>query len=36
MPVVFSRNTGRVIAVEDKVAAGAIQLGNVVGAGGRI
>jgi hypothetical protein len=36
MPVVFARNTGRVFAVEDKVAAGAIQLGNVNGEGGPI
>jgi len=36
MPVVFARNTGRVVSVEDKVAAGALQLGNVIGAGGRI
>lgn len=36
MPVVFARNTGRVVSVEDKVAAGAIQLGNVTGDGGRI
>lgn len=29
MPVVFSANTGRVFAVEDKVAAGSFSLGNV-------
>jgi hypothetical protein len=34
MPVIFARNTGRVIAIEDKVAAGSIQLGNVVGGDG--
>lgn len=31
MPVIFAKNTGRVVAIEDKVAAGAFQLGNVVG-----
>lgn len=36
MPVVFANNTGRVFAVEDKVASGAIQLGNVIGEGGHI
>jgi hypothetical protein len=36
MPVIFAKNTGRVIAVEDKVAAGAFQLGNVTGEGGGI
>ena len=36
MPVVFGKNTGRVIAIEDKVAVGAFQLGNVLGEGGRI
>ena len=36
MPVIFAKNTGRVIAVEDKVAAGAFQLGNVTGSDGSI
>ena len=36
MPVVFSKNTGRVISVADSVAEGAISLGNVDGEGGKI
>ena len=36
MPVLFEGNTGRVIAVEDKVAAGAISLAKVEGTGGAI
>jgi len=36
MPVIFSQNTGRVVAVADKVAVGTFQLGNVLGEGGRI
>lgn len=33
MPVIFANNTGKVISIEDKVSAGTIQLGNVVGIG---
>ena len=33
MPVVFSANTGRVFAVEDKVAAGSFSLGNISNSG---
>jgi len=36
MPVIFRNNTGRVTAVEDKVAAGVIQLGNVTGSPNRM
>jgi hypothetical protein len=36
MPVLFESNTGRVIAIEDKVAAGAISLARVTGSGGAI
>lgn len=36
MPIIFSENTGRVILVEDRVAAGSIQLGNVDAGGGKI
>ena len=36
MPVLFENNTGRVIALDDKVAAGAISLAAVTGAGGPI
>lgn len=36
MPVLFEGNTGRVIAIEDKVAAGAIALARVEGSGGAI
>jgi hypothetical protein len=31
MPVIFSKNTGRVIAISDAVAEGAISMGGVVG-----
>jgi len=34
MPVIFASNTGRVFTAEDKVAQGAISLGNVTGVGG--
>ena len=33
MPVVFGSNTGRVIAIEDKVAQGGISLGNITANG---
>ena len=36
MPVIFSSNTGRVVAIPDKVASGAFQLGNVYGKKGNI
>lgn len=36
MPVIFSSNTGRVVAVPDRVASGAFQLGNVYGTNGNI
>jgi hypothetical protein len=36
MPIVFSRNTGRVISLPDAVAAGAISLAQVSGSGGNI
>jgi hypothetical protein len=31
MPVIFSQNTGRVVAVEDRVAQGAISMGGISG-----
>lgn len=33
MPVVFGANTGRVIAIQDKVAQGGISLGNITAQG---
>ncbi len=36
MPVLFEGNCGRVSAIADRVATGAIQLANVSGAGGNI
>lgn len=36
MPVLFEGNTGRVIAIDDRVASGAISLARVSGSGGEI
>ncbi len=36
MPVIYSRNTGKVVAINDKVAEGSFSLGNVDGTGGKI